>query len=453
MSPHGLPDRADVVIVGAGIAGLAAARALVRAGVDAVVVEARDRVGGRAVSRPVGRGVFDLGGQWLGPGQHRLAALARELGAATFATHHAGTKIVDDGGRIATYTGDIPRLPPWELLELHRGLRRMDRAMAEVPVWDPAAAAAASDLDERTVADWAGTILPSRRVRALFEASLGAVFGASSAEMSLLWFLSYLRAGGGLMKLIAIDGGAQQDRFVAGAGGLAEAMARSLGERVVTGAPVRTIRQADEVEVITDRGAIRSRRLIIAVPPPLVARIDFAPALPARRDQLLQRAAMGAIVKVVACYQRPFWRDRGFSGEVVATSPDPFAVVFDNCSHDLAQPALLGFIAGDRARAWSARPEVERQRAAATALARWFGAEALHPTAIAELDWAAEPWTRGCPVAAFAPGALTRVGGSLRTPIGAVHWAGTETATEWTGYFEGALESAERAVREVMRAL
>src|SRR5689334_17848941 len=167
-----LPDRADVVIIGAGLAGLAAARGLVRAGVDAVVVEARDRVGGRALTRTIGRGRFDLGGQWIGPGQHRLAALAKELGAATFPTHHAGAKLVDDRGRLASYPGDIPKLPPWELLELHRGLRRLDRAMAEIPVADPAAAAEAQALDERTVAEWAGKLLPSRRVRALFEASL-----------------------------------------------------------------------------------------------------------------------------------------------------------------------------------------------------------------------------------------------------------------------------------------
>jgi monoamine oxidase len=217
---------------------------------------------------------------------------------------------------------------------------------------------------------------------------------------------------------------------------------------------VRRIAQsAGGVDVVTDRGAVRARRAIVAIPPPLAARIDFDPLLPARRDQLLQRAAMGAIVKVVACYERPFWRAQGLSGEVVATAPEPFAVVFDNSSHDLAQPALLGFVVGERARAYGALPAAERQRVAAAALGRWFGDEARHPVAIAELDWAAEPWTRGCPVAAFAPGALTRTGGGLRAPVGLVHWAGTETATEWTGYFEGALESAERAVREVMRAL
>jgi monoamine oxidase len=453
-TPEPLRDQVDVVIVGAGIAGLAAARGLVRAGIDVQLVEARDRVGGRAVTRTVGRGRFDLGGQWMGPGQHRLAALATGLGAATFPTHHAGGKLLDDRGRIRRYQGDIPRLPPWELLELHRALRRLDAAMVDVPVEDPAAARNAAALDERTVADWAGRLLPSRRMRALFEASLGAVFGASSAEMSLLWFLAYLRAGGGLMKLVGITGGAQQDRFVDGAGGLAEAMAAGLGDRVALAAPVRRIAQrGGAVDVVTDRGTVRARRAIVAVPPPLAARIDFDPLLPARRDQLLQRAAMGAIIKVVACYERPFWRDRGLSGEVVATAPDPFAVVFDNSSHDLAQPALLGFIVGDRARIFGALPAADRQRAATAALARWFGAEAAHPTAIAELDWAAEAWTRGCPVAAVAPGALTRTGGGLRAPVGAVHWAGTETATEWTGYFEGALESAERVVREVMRAL
>jgi len=442
-----LPDRVDVAVVGAGLAGLAAAAELRAAGASVAVLEARDRVGGRTWSREVGGARFDLGGQWIGPGQERLGALARRLRVATFPTFHEGAKLLDDGASVSRYAGTIPSLRPLELAELHLSLRRIERLSARVSPRDPAGSPHAARLDALTVADHARHIR-SRRVRGLLAAALGSVFGVEPAEMSLLWFLAYLRAGGGLMNLIEIEGGAQERRFVGGAQTLAERWAAEL-DCVHTAAPVRRIAQADrELEVTSDRGRIVARRAVIAVPPPLAARIELEPAGPARRDQLVQRNAMGAIVKLVIAYERPFWRERGLSGEAVALGGGPIAVTFDNCSHDLRQPALLAFVQAAEARRWTGDVG-----AALGQLARWFGDEARRPIAIASADWAAEPWSRGCPVAVAGPRALISTGTTLREPIGRVHFAGTETATEWTGYLEGALESGERAAREVLRGL
>lgn len=444
-----LPDRVDVVVVGAGFAGLATAAALREAGLAVAVCEARDRAGGRTWTRSVGGGQFDLGGQWVGPGQRRLLALAERLGVATFPTHHAGAKLLDDGARVIRYRGTIPRLNVLELLELHFALRRIDKLTARVSARDPASSPDAEALDARTVADVANR-LRSARVRGVLGAALGSIFGVEAAEMSLLWFLAYLRAGGGLMKLCEIEGGAQERRFVGGAGGLAATWAAKLG-CVVTGAAVRKITHASpteprgEVIVTTERGAVAARRVVIAVPPPLAARIELDPAGPARRDQLIQRHAMGAIVKVIVAYERPFWRDAGCSGEAVATRPAPVAVTFDNCIPD-GTPALLAFVQADAARRWAGNPE-----AVLAPLARWFGDEARRPVAIEAVDWSAEPWSGGCPTAVAGPRALTSSGTTLRAPVGRIHFAGTETAGEWTGYIEGALESGERAAREVMR--
>ena len=441
-----LPERVDAVVVGAGFAGLAAAAALRGAGASVVVLEARGRVGGRVWSREVGAARFDLGGQWIGPGQERLAALARRLGVPTFPTYAGGAKILDDGKAVSRYAGTIPALGPLELAELHLALRRIDRLTARVSARDPAASPHAARLDGFTVADHARRLGP--RVRGLLEVALGSVFGVDPAEMSLLWFLAYLRAGGGLMKLVEIEGGAQERRFVGGAQTLADRWAADLGV-VVTGAPVRRIaHDGGEVVVTSDRGAVAARRAIVAVPPPVAARIELDPAGPARRDQLVQRCAMGAIVKLIVAYERPFWRERGLSGEAVALGGGPVAVTFDNCSHDLRQPALLAFVQAAAARRWTG------DRGAVLAqLARWFGDEARRPVAVEAVDWAAEPWSRGCPVGVTAPRALTSTGTTLREPVGRVHFAGTETATEWTGYIEGALESGERAAREVIRGL
>ncbi len=445
-----LPDRVDVVIVGAGFAGLAAAAALRASGASVAVLEARDRVGGRVWSQQLGAARFDLGGQWIGPGQDRLAALSARLGVATFPTYASGDKLLDDGDRVGRYHGSIPSLGALELAELHLALRRLDRLAARVSARDPASSPHAAALDAHTVADHARRIR-GRRVRALLDVAVGAIFGVDPAEMSLLWFLAYLRAGGGLMRLSEIEGGAQERRFVGGAQTIADRWAAELGDAVCTSAPVRRIAHTDEVIVTTDRGAVAARRAIVAIPPPLAARIDLDPCAPGRRDQLLQRAAMGAIVKVVATYERPFWRDRGLSGEVVSTR-GPVALAFDNCSHDLRQPALLGFVQADAARRWRASTGHDEAGVLAQ-LARWFGDEARQPSSVTVADWAAEPWSRGCPVAVMAPRALTATGTTLREPIGRVHFAGTETATEWTGYIEGALESGERAAREVLRAL
>jgi monoamine oxidase len=441
----------DVAVVGAGLAGLAAAEQLRAAGARVAVLEARDRVGGRAWSEPLGGARFDRGGQWIGPAHHRLATLAARLGVDTFATYAHGEKILDDGERVRRYAGDIPSLGPVELAQLHLALRRIDRMTARVSARDPAASPEAELLDGRTVADEARR-LPAR-VRGVLDVAIGAIFGTAASEMSLLWFLAYLRAGGGLMALSTIDGGAQERRFVGGAQTLAERWSARIDGAVVVGAPVRRIVQrggpadpAGEVIVTSDRGAVAARAVVVAVPPPLAAAIELEPAAPAR-TQLVQRAAMGAIVKIVLTYERAFWRERGLSGEVVSTR-GPLSVVFDNTSHDGKQPALLGFVQAAPARRWNGdlAPVLAQ-------LARWFGGEAAQPTAVAATDWSAEPWSRGCPVAVMAPGALTTAGTTLRAPVGRVAFAGTETAVEHTGYLEGALESGERAAREVLRVL
>ncbi len=443
----------DVAIVGAGLSGLRAASMIAAAGRSVVVLEARDRVGGRTLTQAVGGSSFDLGGQWIGPGQRRLAALADELGIRTFPTFCDGKKILDLDGALTEYRSSIPSLSMVNLLQLQAALTYLDTKYRTIPATSPTDAPDAAELDAMTLETWRNRFVKSKAVRGVLDAAVRVIFGSECGDMSALFFLQYLSSGGGILRLAEIRGGAQQDRFVEGAQTFSLRLAERLGDAVVLGAPVERVEQGERgARVVTAKGTYEAARVIVAVPPALAGRIRYEPPLPYRRDLATQRHPMGATVKILATYDAPFWREKGYSGEVVS-SHGPMSVVFDNGAHDGSQPALLGFVVGSRARAWSSFPEETRRDTILENLVRYFGRAAAFPTHYHEMNWTEEPWTRGCPVAVATPGALTDEGDALRAPVGRVHFAGTETAREWMGYLEGALESGDRAAAEVLEAL
>jgi monoamine oxidase len=444
-------DRVDVAVAGGGLSGLVCARRLAAGGRSVRVLEARDRVGGRTLSTSIGRGTFDLGGQWIGPGQKRIVALARELGLETFATYDDGRKVLVTRTDVRTYRFTVPRLDLLDLLGLARAFVRMEAAARRLPRDEPWRARAAAELDDLTAAHLVRGLRDD--ARDTFGAAVRTIFGAEPHDLSLLWFLAYQRAGGGLLNLSGVRRGAQERRFVLGAQSISRRLAERLGDAVVLGAPVRRIAQDDDgVTVDADGARVRARHAVVALPPPLVSKIAFEPAIGEPRASFGERMSMGATVKVLALYRAPFWRARGMSGEAVFAR-GPLSVVFDNTTHDGAQAALVGFVVGDDARAWRTRDPEERRGAVLASLARAFGPEAADPVEIHEHDWSEEEWTGGCPVAIVPRGAMIACGPALRAPAGRVHWAGTETAIESPGYLEGAVEAGERAAREVLARL
>lgn len=445
---------ADVVVIGAGLAGLTAARDLVRAGVRSVVVlEARDRVGGRTFTRRSGSLPLDVGGQWIGPTQDRIAALAQTLGIEVFQTYNTGLNVFFREGRRSTYEGAIPTGDPLALPELAAALQSLNDMAATVPTDAPWSAPNAAEWDGQTMETWKLANVQHSGARFLIDLGIEAVWACEPRDVSLLHVLFYIASAGSFEALINTAGGAQESRFVGGSQQVSQRLADELGRRVVLDSPVRRIvRSRGKLRVESDRIVVRADRVIVAMAPVMCGRIEFVPGLPALRDQLTQRVPMGSVIKCQAVYERPFWRDQNLTGQ--ATSDvGPVKITFDNSPPSGTPGVLLGFIEGHEARVWGRRPADERRQAVLASFARYFGDELLTPREYVEMNWGDEAWSRGCYVGFTPPGVLLDYGEALREPVGAIHWAGTETATEWNGYMDGAVQSGQRAAAEVLAAL
>jgi monoamine oxidase len=428
----------DAIVIGAGLSGLVCARRLETAGASVLVLEARGRVGGRICSGIVAGTTVDLGAQWLTAGQTRLISLAADLDVATF-EHERSTGrpvIAEAGGMFSKVAAAFSQ---------QRAIRTIESLMRSVPPGEAATAPNAAVLDRLTLADWldenVGNALARDRIR--LHADL--VFASEPADISLLSYLSTMHATGGFKPGSAdLPGGGREHRFDGGAHLLPSRLADGLDVRIME--PVVAIDDTgDAVSVQTERATHQARRVVLAIPPALVGKI--AVALPGTLKSFISGMRVGSVVKAFAAYERPFWRERGLSGEAYLPHGAVRAVV------ELAgdTPVLLAFIVGSHARRWRDRTEDDRRGEVIATLAANFGDEAAQPLGYLEHDWSADPWSAGC-VASTAPSVLAR-GARWREPHGRLHLAGTETAVAWPGYMEGAIEAGERAANEVLAAL
>ena len=236
-----IPANADVVVVGAGFAGLAAARELVKRGRDVVVLEGRDRVGGRSSTATIAGVPVDLGGTFVGPTQDAVVAMAAELGCETVSTHNRGKNLIRWRGKVRAYRSTIPKLSILELLDVSRIQWRFERVSRRVPVDEPWTSPIAEILDSKTLDQWLRHVHASAGTRDLMAIMARVTWGCEPDAVSMLHAVRYVKAAGGLGRMLDVEGGAQQDRFPGGTQQIALRMAEDLAPRVVLDAVVRSI--------------------------------------------------------------------------------------------------------------------------------------------------------------------------------------------------------------------
>ncbi|AYC44088.1 flavin monoamine oxidase family protein [Streptomyces griseorubiginosus] len=449
--------KSDVVVIGAGLAGLSAARDLVAAGKSVAVLEARDRVGGRLLNHDLGDGqVTEIGGQFVGPTQDRILALAKDVGVETYRAEVPGENVYVHDGRSKRFSGHTPP-DLLALPDMGIALARIGKAAARIDPAAPWKAPNALELDGMTYETWLRKAEITGGGVDLVNIFLNSAYGGEARDASALFSLWYVATFGdethpGTMERgTGTTGGAQDSRFVGGSQLVAQRLAVELDGRIHLSAPVRRVTQdSTGVTVVSDAGEWHAEQVIVAIPPLLASRIVWDPLLPPQQDQLFQRLPFGTLMKCVAVYDKPFWRAEGLSGMGLLRGGSPIREMFDNTPQDGGPGVLMGFLGGKEWRKWAHRPARERRGAVLRSFAQVVGERAFETLDYVEQDWTAEQWTQGGPTSIAAPGVLTSYGEWMGRAFGRVHWAGAEFSPYWNGFMDGAVRSGQDAAAELL---
>jgi len=442
----------EVIVVGAGYAGLTTARNLIRGGKKVLLLEARDRVGGRVHTHREPQGYYiDKGAGWIGPTQDRMYALLKEFDIASLPTYDKGKSIFYYNKKTKGYKGLIPPVGLHHLIGVQLALNKINKLSRKVNLQAPWETPNAEQLDAINAEEWMHKQMPKSQVaRDIFKLAFEAVWAAHPREVSLLHTLFYTKSGGNIERLTNVKNGAQQDRIQGGSDGPARAIAQQIKAHIQLHTKVIAVEQDSQgVKIITDKGDFFAQKVVIAIPPIVADDIKFMPALPQMRQSLQQNMPMGKVWKTFMVYQSPFWRKMGYNGMITAPQ-EHISVVFDNSPKDESVGILMGFVSADAASYFITLSQHERKVEVLKAYSRYFGEAAQNPIAYHDHCWTEDPLTKGCYVGIMPPLVMTTYGAALRRPVGNIHWAGTETSEIWNGYMEGAVRSGERVADELL---
>lgn len=381
----------DVLIIGAGYAGLMAAQTLKNAGKKVLILEARDRVGGRVFTQFLDNNQYvDLGGAWVGPGQKHFYDLIKKTGNQTFKTYDDGKSTLWYDEKIKHYKGLIPPLPIGALLSLDFAIKKMNKLSKTINLENPWQSPQAKKWDSMTLQSWMDKQMKFSKAKTLFTIAAEAIWAANPNEISFLHALFYTRSGVDLDTLMNVKGGAQEERIVGGAQQPALKLAKELEQEIKLNSTVTHVSQNELGVKVSGVGfTFEGKKLIIAIPPTITQKINFEPSLPANRIQLMQRMPMGTVTKTFAIYDKPFWRDIGLNG-LGATNNGYTTVTFDNSPKDGSKGILLGFVLANQAKDFANLEEKKRKENILNSFAKMFGDKALEPEQYIEHSWAEE---------------------------------------------------------------
>jgi monoamine oxidase len=444
-------EKVDVAIIGAGLSGLTAARLLAKAGKNVSVLEAQDRVGGRTWSQPLGNGSFiDIGGQWIGRGHTSMYELAEEAGIKTFPTYNDGLNLWKKKGKIKRYKGETPPMGLFALLSANTNMKRFDRISASIDPFQPWLVKNASSMDTVSLGAWLDQEVNNAKARKLIKRIAEGELCTSTYEVSLLQALSSAKATGSLKQAESVEDGALRDRLEGGAQEICNYLYEQVQSAVKLNCPVRFVEQTKEgIKLGNPTFHLVAQKVIITAPLPTVKNINFTPALPVEKQILINNMKMGTVVKCHAVYDTPFWREEGLSGASFSLD-DVIELSVDNSCPGSQSGILTSLIHADRAEYLLALNPADRKREVLEAYVERFGKKARSPLYYHDYSFSNNPWIGGAYTGFFKKGIFSEYGPYLQKATNNIHWAGTETATFFKGFMEGAVLSGKRVAQEIL---
>ncbi|KAM9976021.1 hypothetical protein ACTFIR_009862 [Dictyostelium discoideum] len=483
----------DCIVIGAGLSGLKTANLLKNQNINVLVLEAKDKVGGRTDSIEFENYSWDIGGQWVGPTQYRINELIKECNQSIFPQQQKGKKVLEINGKLYRYSSLIPPVGIQYIIEIQIVMWRIDylanqiKDLKNITQWNKC-----EYYDSISFQDWINQNIFFETSKKLIEITILAIFSSQPKNLSMLFVLTYFKSSGGVVKAMEVEGGAQQDRVFGSSHNLSKILSKKLlfpskltnncgtffygnNGNIKLNSQVFKVEQDynnnqnqnNQINENNENNLIRissknvitneisyylCKNLVITVPPNLADSIIYQPELPNERRLITKSMEMGKVIKFIIFYDQCWWRELGFSGEIV-NDGNSISFCYDGSFEDGSKPSIIGFFEGSYTDEWSLKSESERKEEAIKIIYKSFNSDqrALTPKHYIDKDWTKNQWSKGgygCIIGSNKN--YHKNNESLRKQIGNIHFAGTETSTEWSGYMEGALESAERVSNEII---